>query len=275
MRRPAAPRAARPGAAAPPSAASARAAARRGAARSAVRPASSAAGPTSVALSPATSAAAAASSRRKATTVMLSRPPASLASRTRRVGGVVQARRAASVGGDLVVRQHRREAVRAQQVDVPRPGLVGHRVHLDLALGPERPGDDRALRMVLGLLVGEPALAAKLLDQRVVGRQQLQLAVAKQVGAAVADVGEARPRRPRPAPRSASSPFPSARSRSWARRWMRALAVRGDRAQVGLGGLARRARRGSNDSAASREATSPAWAPPIPSATANSGGRAK
>ena len=32
---------------------------------------------------------------------------------------------------------------------------------------------------------------------------------------------------------------------------------------------------GSNDSAASRDATSPACAPPIPSATANSGPRAK
>ncbi len=67
--------------------------------------------------------------------------------------------------------------------------------------------------MVLGLLVGEAALAAKLLDQRVVGGEQLQLAVAKQVGAAVARRERSSPRRPRPAPRSASSPCPSARSR--------------------------------------------------------------
>ena len=101
-------------------------------------------------------------------------------------------------------------------------------------LGAQRPGDDRALRVVLGLLVGEPALAAQLLDQRVVGGQQPQLAVAPQVGAAVADVGEARPRRPRRSPRSASSPCPSGSSRAWARPWMRSLAVLGDRAQVGL-----------------------------------------
>ena len=49
----------------------------------------------------------------------------------------------------------------------------------------------RALRVVLGLLVGEPPLAAKLLDQGVVGREELQLAVPEEVGAAVADVCDA------------------------------------------------------------------------------------
>jgi hypothetical protein len=44
--------------------------------------------------------------------------------------------------------------------------------------------------VVLGLLVGEPALPAKLLDQRVVGGQQLQLTAPVEVRAAVADVGE-------------------------------------------------------------------------------------
>ena len=39
-------------------------------------------------------------------------------------------------------------------------------------------------------------------------------------------------------------------------------------------GLARRATAGSKDSAAIRDATSPAWAPPIPSATANTVGLA-
>ena len=42
--------------------------------------------------------------------------------------------------------------------------------------------------MLLRLLGREPALAAQLLDERVVARQLAQLAVAKQVGAAVADV---------------------------------------------------------------------------------------
>ena len=44
--------------------------------------------------------------------------------------------------------------------------------------------------MVLGLCVGQPALAAELLDQRVVGGQQAQLAVAEAVGAAVADMAD-------------------------------------------------------------------------------------
>ena len=105
--------------------------------------------------------------------------------------GVVEAVGAGQCGRDPILPEHRRQAVGTQQVHVPRPCLVGHRVHLDLALGPQRPGDDRALRMVLGLLVGEAALAAELLDQGVVGREQLQLAVAKQVGATVAHVGEA------------------------------------------------------------------------------------
>ena len=61
---------------------------------------------------------------------------------------------------------------------------------LTLGSGPERAGDDRALRVLLGLLLGEPALAAELLDQRVVLGQPLELAVAEEVGAAVADVAE-------------------------------------------------------------------------------------
>ena len=45
--------------------------------------------------------------------------------------------------------------------------------------------------MVLRLLVGEPALTAELLDQRVVGREEPELAAAEPVGPAVADVREA------------------------------------------------------------------------------------
>jgi hypothetical protein len=93
--------------------------------------------------------------------------------------------------GDPALLDHRGEPVGAQQIDIPGPGAVGHRVDLDHFLGPERAGDDRALRVILCLLVGEPALAAKLLDQRVVRGQQAQLAVAVEIGAAVADVGEA------------------------------------------------------------------------------------
>jgi hypothetical protein len=45
--------------------------------------------------------------------------------------------------------------------------------------------------MILSLLVGEAALAAEFLHQRVIGGQELQLAVAEDIGSAVAHVGEA------------------------------------------------------------------------------------
>ena len=55
---------------------------------------------------------------------------------------------------------------------------------------------------------------------------------------------------------------------------MRSLAASAiERRYASGGSLPRTA--GSNDSAAIRDATSPAWAPPIPSATANSGACAK
>jgi hypothetical protein len=44
--------------------------------------------------------------------------------------------------------------------------------------------------VVLGLLVREPALPAQLLHQRMIRGEQLQLAVAKEVGTAVAHVSE-------------------------------------------------------------------------------------
>ena len=56
--------------------------------------------------------------------------------------------------------------------------------------GPERARDDRSLRVLLRLLLGQAALAQQLLDERVVLGHALEPAVAQQVGAAVADVGE-------------------------------------------------------------------------------------
>ena len=142
-------------------------------------------------------AGAAASSSRKASAVMLSRPPARFASST-------SARTAASIEvapassrGDLLLADHRRQPVGAEQEDVAGLGGDGLHVDLDLRLGAERAGDDRALRMVLGLLVGELALAPHLLDQRVVAGQPLELAAAQAVGAAVADVADRRPLRSR------------------------------------------------------------------------------
>ena len=155
---------------------------------------------------------------------------------------VVERFRAAHHGGDPVVLDHRREAVGAEQEHVVGTRAEAERVDVDRGLGPERPGDDRALRVVLGLLVGDPALAAQLLDQRVVGSQHAQLAVAPQVGAAVADVGERdlvalddRGGQRRPHPGTARVVLGEAVDAL--------VGGLGDRAQVRLRGLARRGRR--------------------------------
>jgi hypothetical protein len=114
------------------------------------------------------------------------------------VGGVDQlgdgAAQAAALGQDpldLLLVDHRGQPVAAEEKDVPGAGGEGHRVHRHPLLGTQRAGDHRALGMLLGLLVGKPSLAAELLDQRVVLGEALELAVAEDVGAAVADVGEA------------------------------------------------------------------------------------
>ncbi len=90
----------------------------------------------------------------------------------------------------MLVVEHRREAVGADQEDVA--GLSGHglEVDLDLGLGPERAGDDRALRVVLGLGLGQLPFAPHLLDQGVVAGEALEASAAKAVGAAVADVAD-------------------------------------------------------------------------------------
>ena len=90
----------------------------------------------------------------------------------------------------LLVVEHRRQPVGADQEDVAGRARDGLQVDLDLGLGAERAGDDRALRVVLGLGVGELALAPHLLDQRVVAGEPFELAAAQAVGAAVADVAD-------------------------------------------------------------------------------------
>ena len=121
---------------------------------------------------------------------MLSRPPARFASSTSaRVAASIEPAPPSSSAIALVA-EHRRQTVRADQEDVA--GVRGHGLHVDLDLGlrTERPGDDRALRVVLGLRVGELALAPHFLDQRVVAGQPFELAAAQPVGAAVADVAD-------------------------------------------------------------------------------------
>ena len=83
---------------------------------------------------------------------MLSRPPISFASRT---SASTAARSESLLGEDLahaVLAHHARQPVAAEQEHVAAARLVRVDVELDVGLGAERPRDDRALRMLLGLL---------------------------------------------------------------------------------------------------------------------------
>ena len=178
-----------------------------------------------------------ADSSRKRTTVMLSRPPRSLAARIRRRAAVCRSSVAGEDRGDVLVVEHRRQPVGAEQEDVAGAGAEGHRVDVDLRLGPERAGDHRPLRVLGGLVAGQLALAPQLLDQRVVVGDLLELALAEDVGAAVADVAEAdlvavqqRGGQRRPHARSARSrPGRGRRSRGWPPGRSSAAAPRGRR----------------------------------------------
>jgi hypothetical protein len=105
-----------------------------------------------------------------------------------RLARVTQARMGAQRGGDLLLGEHRRQAVAAQQVDVSGAGAEAAGVDLDRALGPEGTRDHRALGMLDGFLGREPPLAHQLVDERVVVGEAQQLAFAQAVGAAVADM---------------------------------------------------------------------------------------
>ena len=107
------------------------------------------------------------------------------------VGCVVERGRGTQDRGHLVVRDHRRQAVRAQQEQVALAGAQRVGVDLDVRLGTEGARDDRALRMVLRRLGSDLAAPLELRDQRVVAGDLLELAVAHAVGAAVADVAQA------------------------------------------------------------------------------------
>ena len=218
---------------------------------------------------------AAASSSRKASAVMLSRPPARLASSTSaRTAASIEsapARTRAICSSSIIVVSPSEQSRKTS----PGRGRDGLHVDLDLRLGAQRPGDDRALRVVLGLGVGELALAPHLLDQRVVAGEALELAAAQPVGAAVADVADrdllvggvddrGGDRRPHPGQRGVVVGE------------VVDLAVRGlDRLPQEPLRAARRAGRGRRRRPRPCEATSPAWAPPIPSATTKIGARTK
>ena len=111
------------------------------------------------------------SSRRNRTTVMLSRPPAALAAAIRPRPGPSRLAARSRTGAHARLADHRREAVGAHQEDVAGAGVEDLVVDLHLGLGAERAGDDRALRMGLGLLLGQLAARHQLADERVVAGQ--------------------------------------------------------------------------------------------------------
>ena len=186
------------------------------------------------------------------------------------VGRVGQAphRRRDLVGVDLV-----EQAVGAQQEPVALVGEHRARVDEDLRVDAEGTGDDVALRVDRGLVVGDLAVPLELGHQVVVVAELDELVVAEQVDARVADVD--------PADllltvvvleqddaRTASCPCPAAPGRSTrcVRMWRLASSTPATSAS----------RVGSvTDSSSVRtaiaDATSPPWWPPMPSATANSG----
>ena len=125
--------------------------------------------------------------------------------------------------------------------------------------------------MVLRLLRRELAAADELRDERVVVGQLLELAAADAVGARVADVAD-RDRRVVEASATVTVvPMPEpgrVLAGALVDAAVRLLDQRGD----ALLGRRRRRSRSRSALAARREATSPACAPPMPSATAKSGG---
>ena len=120
---------------------------------------------------------------------MLSIPPAWFAAATSASAaavGIVVGRRDQLC--DLLVADDVGEPVGADQVEIAGRRDLRHRLDLDDRLGADRPGDHRAVRVLLGLLDGQPAGAHELADERVIGRELLEHAVPQPVRARIADV---------------------------------------------------------------------------------------
>ena len=122
------------------------------------------------------------------------------------LGGTVRVRRLQGLGDGLLVHDAG-QPVAAEQVTVALPQLAQRQVGLHALAAVERLGEQGPLRMPFGLLEGDPALVDHALHERLVVRDHRQLALAQQVGAAVADVRDAeaaaggeqhRERRPHP-----------------------------------------------------------------------------
>ena len=113
----------------------------------------------------------------KKTTVMLSSPPLRFAAAISSFAAASRSSRSRlDDAEDRLVVDHRRQAVRADEEGRPALASIEKRVDVDVGIGAERAGDDRALRMDLRLLGREPAAADELGDERVVVGQLLDLA---------------------------------------------------------------------------------------------------
>jgi hypothetical protein len=84
------------------------------------------------------------------------------------------------------------QPVAAQQQDVAGQEVDGELIDLRVRLRAERAAEDAAVRVHRRLLHGEAAVADHLTDEGVVVAHLLERSVAQQIGAAVADVDEAR-----------------------------------------------------------------------------------
>ena len=206
----------------------------------------------------------------KRTTVTLSSPPASFAARRaprrrRRIATGGPRRRRAISSSRTIARQ----PVRAEQEEVAVRGVDRERVDLDVGLGAERARDHGALRVGGGLVLGQAAAA-----------HELATSEWSPSAARAPRRGSGR-RASRPRGRSRSFPPPRPRARRSRRPHAgdagileRALEDARIRLRMSPTSPPRRSRDGVSSiaAAASREASSPAWAPPMPSAIAKSGG---
>ena len=95
------------------------------------------------------------------------------------------------VAGEVVVGEHARAAVGAEQDPVAGGDLEGEDVGLGLVDPVDRAQDQVAVRVHPRLVLGDPALVDQALHEGVVGGQLGEGAVAQQVAAAVTDVADA------------------------------------------------------------------------------------
>ena len=175
-------------------------------------------------------------------------------------------------GPDLPLRDHRGEPVAAQQHDVAGTQRIAPGVDLDDRLGSERAGDDRTLRVLERLLLGQLASAAAAPRR---ANDPRSAASARRPGAGRRGCRRrerSRHDRRRDRRRSGWSPY---RRVALGLGALVDLAVGplDDDGQPLLGGTAL-GQTLSNVSTAICDATSPACAPPIPSAITNTGARA-